>query len=231
LWKFTDNEQNWFALRVPSNSEKLVALAPRGKGYDEFLATNVNIKEAIATKTFREDLYYRISTFVFSIPPLRDRRDDIPVLLSRYLEHHADRLHLPARTISNELWERCLSYDWPGNVRELENFAKRYLICGEDEIAVPPASHGPKNGFQQGLTGEADSAPGDFKFHMREVRSTAEASAISLALQQTNWNRKQASKLLTISYKVSGESDRDCTDATERCFIRSKTPRFCRNEH
>ena len=67
-------------------------------------ATNVNIKEAIATKTFREDLYYRISTFVFSIPPLRDRRDDILVLLSRYLKHHADRLHLPARKISNELW-------------------------------------------------------------------------------------------------------------------------------
>ena len=164
-------------------------------------ATNVNIKEAIATKTFREDLYYRISTFVFSIPPLRDRRDDIPVLLSRYLKHHADRLHLPARKISNELWERCLSYDWPGNVRELENFTKRYLICGEDETAVPPASHGPKNGFQQGLAGEADSAPGDFKFHMREVRNTAEASAISLALEQTNWNRKQAAKRLTISYK------------------------------
>jgi len=86
-------------------------------------------------------------------------------------------------------------------VRELENFVKRYLIFGEDEIAVHPASYGPKNGFQQGLTGEADSAPGDFKFHMREVRSTAEASAISLALEQTNWNRKQAAKLLTISYK------------------------------
>lgn len=160
-------------------------------------ATNVNITEAIANKTFREDLYYRLGAFVFSIPPLRDRKEDIPVLLQRYLKFYAERLNLPERTLSGELWQRCARHKWRGNVRELENFAKRYLILGEaaatafvTEVAAETAP-----------AADSDYAVPDLKTHVRGLRNGAEVVAIARALETTNWNRKEAARILNISYK------------------------------
>jgi two-component system response regulator AtoC len=156
-------------------------------------ATNVDIQEAISSKAFRADLYYRLSTFVFSIPPLRDRKEDVPILLQRYLAHYANRLGLPARPIRRALWELCMHHNWPGNVRELENFAKRYLICGEEEICLP-------SGDMEVRSAE-DANSGDLKAQVGRIRNAAEASVISRALVATKWNRKEAAKLLNISYK------------------------------
>jgi transcriptional regulator with PAS, ATPase and Fis domain len=165
-------------------------------------ATNVNIREAMAAKTFREDLYYRLSTFVFSLPPLRDRREDLPILIRRYMSLYADRLHLPQRAIPKHLWEQlCLRYEWPGNVRELENFVKRYLICGEEAITFASAPRFAAGNGVDHSPHAGGATPGDLKAHVRDLRSKAEASAISGALEQTNWNRKEAAKVLNISYK------------------------------
>ena len=156
-------------------------------------ATNVSVREAIEEKTFRGDLYYRLSAFVFSIPPLRERPEDIPVLLGRYMSHYAKQLGLPARPISNQLLDSCLRHNWPGNVRELENFAKRYLIGGEEGFSLSP--------YGLAIPVRKSAGPEDLKSHVRHVRDNAEASVISSALEQTNWNRKEAAKLLNISYK------------------------------
>jgi len=163
-------------------------------------ATNVNVREAIAAKRFREDLYYRLSAFVFSIPPLRQRHEDIPVLLDRYLPAYAERLNLPDRALTTDLRRMCVRYGWPGNVRELENFAKRYLILGEAaaNFASERVSEG---GVATNFAEPGNAAPTDLKSHVRGLREGAEISAIARALEQTNWNRKEAARTLNISYK------------------------------
>jgi transcriptional regulator with PAS, ATPase and Fis domain len=161
-------------------------------------ATNVKIRQALADKRFREDLYYRLSVFVFEIPPLRERAEDIPILLRRYLAQHARALGLPERALSHELWQRCLRYEWPGNVRQLENFVKRYLLMGEEAADLDRADGLPE--FGTVIIRESD-APPDLRAHIRGMRDGAEASAISKALTQTRWNRKAAADLLNISYK------------------------------
>ena len=156
-------------------------------------ATNVKIAEAIAAKTFREDLYYRLTTFVFTLPALRERPQDVPILLQRYLALYAQRFQLPNRPIPPLLWEACLRYSWPGNVRELENFVKRYLICGDDALDFA--------GAQRSLGVDAVERVSDLKSHVRDLRNDAEAAAIKQTLEQTHWNRKEAAEVLNISYK------------------------------
>jgi transcriptional regulator with GAF, ATPase, and Fis domain len=166
-------------------------------------ATNVNIKSALSAKTFREDLYYRLSTFVFFVPPLRERREDIPLLLDRYVALYGARYGVPCRPLSAGLLARCLRYDWPGNVRELENFAKRYLILGDD--AFPSKNHAQNaNDCASAVpnsTSNANPICEDLNSHVRNLKGEAEITAIGTALKQTNWNRKQAARVLNISYK------------------------------
>jgi DNA-binding NtrC family response regulator len=99
----------------------------------------------------------------------------------------------------------CLEYSWPGNLRELSNFIKRYLILGDEKLAI--AELNPKsdvNGGQrvEGGTKATDSSAGGLKSLSRSAKDEAEATAITQALEQTNWNRKQAAALLKISYKA-----------------------------
>ena len=164
-------------------------------------ATNVNIKAAILAKTFREDLYYRLGTFIFSVPPLRERKEDIPVLFHQYIQHHAHALRLPPRPFNRRLGELCSRYPWPGNVRELENLAKRYIICGEESLGFAGASMAAAAGSIAPADPVADVHSGDLKAHVRDVRTNAEARAISHALDQANWNRREAARILNISYK------------------------------
>jgi DNA-binding NtrC family response regulator len=100
----------------------------------------------------------------------------------------------------------CLEYSWPGNLRELSNFIKRYLILGDEKLAI--AELNPKSDVNGGQRAEAgtrsgtESAAGGLKSLSRSAKDEAEAAAITQALEQTNWNRKQAAALLQISYKA-----------------------------
>src|SRR5437667_10867448 len=98
-------------------------------------ATNVDIPKAIAAQRFREDLYYRLNAFVIQIPPLRERKEDIPVLLLHAARQWSRRYERPAPPLSPALLEACLRYHWPGNARELDNFVRRLLIVGNEEQA------------------------------------------------------------------------------------------------
>jgi DNA-binding NtrC family response regulator len=100
-------------------------------------ATNKNLLEHTANKTFREDLYYRLNVIHLAIPPLRERREDIPLLFDHFLRTYGKRHHIEPPTLLEETMARLVSYDWPGNVRELKNVAERLVIRREGAIISP----------------------------------------------------------------------------------------------
>jgi two-component system, NtrC family, response regulator AtoC len=168
-------------------------------------ATNIDIPQALATKRLREDLYYRLNAFTLQLPPLRERKEEIPVLLKHFMTRMAERYARPPLPLSPQLLEACQAYSWPGNLRELNNFLKRYLILGDENLAA--AELRPRHdGNGGGLSGESSTRAGDgvggLKSLARSAKDEAEGEAIRHALEQTNWNRKQAAAILQISYKA-----------------------------
>jgi DNA-binding NtrC family response regulator len=166
-------------------------------------ATNINIPEALATKRLREDLYYRLNAFTLSLPPLRDRKEEIPILLKHSMTRMAERYARAPLPLSPNLLQACQNHSWPGNLRELNNFLKRYLILGDENLAVTELL--PRNDGTAGSPGDSSSQrtdPGGLKSLARSAKDEAEAQAITKALEQTNWNRKQAAAILQISYKA-----------------------------
>ena len=169
-------------------------------------ATNINIPEALATKRLREDLYYRLNAFMLQLPPLRERKEEVPILLKHFMSRMSERYARAPLPLSPTMMQACLDYSWPGNLREVSNFIKRYLILADEKLAINELN--PKNDG----TGGFDTAPrnpeagavdgGGLKSLARNAKDEAEAEAITQALEQTNWNRKQAAAVLQISYKA-----------------------------
>jgi two-component system response regulator HydG len=96
-------------------------------------ATNRDLETAIRTGGFRQDLYFRLNVVQIKLPPLRDRRSDIPLLVSAFIEKFSDQSR-PIRSISEDAMRRIMSYDWPGNIRELENAIERAVALGSGPI-------------------------------------------------------------------------------------------------
>jgi len=171
-------------------------------------ATNINIPEALAGKRLREDLYYRLNAFTLQIPPLRERKEEIPILLKHFMSQLSEQYARPPLPFSPELLLACANYPWPGNLRELGNFVKRYLVLGDEKLAInelQPRTDGSGAKFDAAPP-RSNSAPesqgGGLKSLARSAKDEAEAEAIAKALDETNWNRKQAAALLQISYKA-----------------------------
>ena len=99
-------------------------------------STAANLERALSEKKLREDLYYRLSAFTVQVPALRQRKDEIPLLLQHFMHHLAKHYSLPARTFSPAVLDACQSHSWPGNLRELESFVKRYLVMGDKDLTV-----------------------------------------------------------------------------------------------
>ena len=179
-------------------------------------ATSANIERALSEKKLREDLYYRLSAFTVQAPPLRQRKDELPLLLRHFMHHLAKHYSLPPRTFSPSVLDACHAYSWPGNLRELEEFVKRYLVMGDKELAfaAPKSDHIPGNGkaarnpepvvevLIAGDNGERSSSLNSLKSLVQSVRCEAERSAIATALDKTGWNRKAAARLLKVSYRT-----------------------------
>src|SRR5690348_7379903 len=171
-------------------------------------ATNINIPEALANKRLREDLYYRLNAFTLQIPPLRERKEEIPILLKHFMTRLSEQYARPPLPYSPDLMQACLAYPWPGNLRELGNFVKRYLVLGDEKLAIhelQPRSDGSGAQFDPAApktNGNQPETPGGLKGLARSAKDEAEAEAIAKALDETNWNRKQAAALLQISYKA-----------------------------
>src|SRR6202521_4702665 len=166
-------------------------------------ATNIDIPQALANKRLREDLYYRLNAFTMQLPPLRERKEEIPVLLKHFISRMAYQYARPPLPLSPNMLQACQDYSWPGNLRELNNFIKRYLVLGDEKLAIQelqPRDDG--HGVRPDAAHSPAEASGGLKGVARSAKDEAEAEAIRQALDQTNWNRKQAATLLQISYKA-----------------------------
>jgi len=164
-------------------------------------ATNLDIKEAIAQKKFREDLYYRLNGFTLKMPPLRERSEEIPVFAHYFMRKVAAKHGSMPLPISPILMQALCSHYWPGNLRELENIIKRYFILGDEQAIISdlrpmqlasPASSG---------GGDTIAVPG-LKRLVKSIKGDAESVAIAQTLEGTGWNRKAAASKLQISYKA-----------------------------
>src|SRR5579862_251283 len=167
-------------------------------------ATNVNIREAIAARKLREDLYYRLNAFTLNLPPLRERREEIPLLLNQFMTRFARQYSRTPLPLSPLLVDECVQYSWPGNLRELENFVRRYLVLG-DESLMPRELEFRDEGKEcaSELANNARGVhPGGLKSAVHEVKCRTEKEAINRALEQAKWSRKQAAQILNISYKA-----------------------------
>jgi transcriptional regulator with PAS, ATPase and Fis domain len=175
-------------------------------------ATSINIERALTDKTLRMDLHHRLSVFTVHVPPLRKRKEEIPLLLDHFMNKMAEHCGLLPRTISDELVEECLRYSWPGNVRELEDLVKRYLVMEDGSLATSDVKLWPdllpedaanrrlSTGPTRNLI-EPDIEESSLKTLVRCIKGETEKSAITTALEQTHWNRKEAAQLLRISYR------------------------------
>ena len=171
-------------------------------------ATNTRISQAMAEGTFRRDLYYRLNVYTIFLPPLRERREDIPALLEHFIDHWSEQIDRPPLPVSDLLLEACMDYSWPGNIRELENFVRRYLIIRDDAQALrqlqqetPAVSSGTLQIVHRNEN-VTESQPGDLKQKVRRLKEGAEKTAITRALTMTGGNRTEAARLLHISVRA-----------------------------
>lgn len=163
-------------------------------------ATNIDIQKAIAEKRLREDLYYRLNAFTMTIPPLRERREEIPLLLNYFMNNMATKFGKNPLMISDRMVKECLQYNWPGNLRELGNFVKRYLVMESEDLVLDELHTKAKEANGDDAT--SSSAKGGLKAMVRSLKDDAEAREIQRALEGANWNRKAAAAQLNISYKA-----------------------------
>jgi two-component system response regulator AtoC len=180
-------------------------------------STNRDLEAMVSEGAFREDLFYRLNVVSIQLPPLRERKHEIPLLTDHFLQRYAEEYAREYAPASDALLEAFAAYHWPGNVRELENLVKRRVVLGSEapvvqEIAArtnqlpsPPApasAPGAKGvaDLEQFLRGELESV--SLKRVARYAARIAERRVIEQVLHRTRWNRKEAAEILQISYKA-----------------------------
>ena len=163
-------------------------------------STNINLEEAVAKGTFREDLYFRLNVIRLDIPPLRERREDIPVLCNSLLCRYRERYKSDVAEMSPELLDFFLRYDWPGNVRQLENAIKRYLILPDVNMTLSELKEHSPDGSEVPMKAKEDRM--SLKDVGTRAAEQAEKELVLRVLEETSWNRKQAARRLNICYKA-----------------------------
>jgi two-component system, NtrC family, response regulator AtoC len=163
-------------------------------------ATNVNMKDAMAKKTFREDLYYRLNGLSLVLPPLRERLDEIPAMAAYFMRKGARKYDLQPLPISPALLECLAQYHWPGNLRELENIINRFLILQDEKAVIAELDQA--RSVPAGAEKQDHVEAGGLKKLVRGLKGEAESSVIAGVLEETGWNRKAAANDLQISYKA-----------------------------
>jgi two-component system response regulator AtoC len=191
-------------------------------------ATNRDLERAVADGEFREDLFFRLNVVCITLPPLRQRRDEIPALTEMFLDRYSEHYNKPRAALAQDTLRLFAEYEWPGNVRELENLVKRVVVLGTDEsirrdlaesIAGRAQRSSPIPALQPRAPEPATPAPaaaaplpivppppatlsGSLKDIARQAAREAERALIYRTLQQTRWNRREAAEILGISYKA-----------------------------
>ena len=176
--------------------ERLGGVAPISVDVRLVAATNRDLDAAMANGTFREDLYYRLNVFTIFIPPLRDRRPDVPLLADHFVEKYASRHRKDVRRISTPAIDMLMSYHWPGNVRELENAIERaVLVC---DSGVHHAHHLPPTLQTAEVSGTLP------RQSLADAMSAFEKDLLLDALKISRGNRAKAARLLQTTERIFG---------------------------
>jgi two-component system, NtrC family, response regulator AtoC len=173
-------------------------------------ATHRDLEKAIADRSFREDLYYRLNVINIQIPPLRERKEDILPMAEFLMKRHATG-GAPLPSLTQDLRRAMMSYHWPGNVRELENVVRKLLILRDADVIARELNGKTARRTQatvptiDSLVHQVPAEPAQASPILEQVtkaKQVAETDAILAALNSTRWNRKQAAALLKIDYKA-----------------------------
>jgi two-component system response regulator AtoC len=156
-------------------------------------ATNKDLRQETTEGRFRQDLFYRLSVVPLSLPPLRERREDIPLLARHFLEKYAAQEGVEVPDLSSRLMREFLEYDWPGNVRELENVIRRLVSMGDEESIELPRGEEYRLGAGRVSDGEAD------RQSLFAARRRIETEVVLDALHRADGNKTEAARLLGIS--------------------------------
>jgi len=158
-------------------------------------ATNTDIQKSVREGKFREDLYFRMGEFIMTLPPLRERKEDIPFFAEKFCEAASSELKVPSKTISSEAFERLKIHPWPGNLRELKNVIRRAVLLTEGREV------GPEH-LEALFSSHEDSGEDASLMPLREAVSGVEKTLIRKALDTTKGNRAKAAELLQIDVKT-----------------------------
>jgi len=184
-------------------------------------ATNHELEQDIKNEKFREDLYFRLNIIKIYLSPLRERPEDIPLLIDHYLKKYSPRFKNTEVEPAYSLIEKLQKYHWPGNVRELQNVLKRILVMGNweeivdelihssyatDNLTTTETSSNAPSIVSDMLNSAGGSLPDLQSFSLKDIKrktlDKVEKEAISYVLGRTDWNRSKAAKILKISYKT-----------------------------
>lgn len=202
----------------PVAQGRLLHLLPEGSGATPqgclnmrvISSTTRNLEEEMKSGRFREELYYRINGVHLRLPPLRDRKDDIPALLDFFFKKYASLFERPEPKISDSTMSLLLRHAWPGNIRELENVARKIVALGDERLAthdltVENGGKAPEplpDAIKIPESGSSQIPSGSLKEAARAASRLAERAMILNQLERTRWNRKRAARELQISYKA-----------------------------
>lgn len=174
------------------------ATQPRRADVRIIAATNKNLKEMMAKGEFREDLFYRINVININLPPLRERGEDIPILIDHFLEKRCGETGIPTKVLSKKTLEKLLDYPWPGNVRELENEVERLVVLAGPDKTITPDLLSPRildHGASSSGVTNGINTNGSLKHALEEL----EKMMIREGLKRCNFNKSKLSKELGIS--------------------------------
>jgi two-component system response regulator AtoC len=169
------------------------------------VATNKNMEEGVKGGRFREDLYYRLNVVNIIIPPLRERKEEIPIFVEYFLDKFSKKYQKKGHRLSDKIIKVFSQYHWSGNVRELENVIQRLVVLGNEKAILEELTPITQKDSIPGKKKKTDltkKAWPSLKDVNKEAMKKAESEAIFKALELTNWNRKKAALILNINYKT-----------------------------
>ena len=175
-------------------------------------ATNRDLEKAIQERAFRDDLFYRLNEITLFLPPLRERPEDISLLVNYFIEKYNKLYERDFSQVSQPTVDRLMAFSWPGNVRQLENMLKQAVVRGDESIVIDllnsagtATAQAPSGGSGQRMAVPTSSGdtPDTYSLKERVGRRVAEEEKVLIAevLNKTNWNRRKAAELLEISYR------------------------------
>jgi DNA-binding NtrC family response regulator len=164
-------------------------------------ASNKDLEKAVEEKKFREDLFYRLNVFPIRVPPLRERKEDIPLLVEYFVKIYCSEMKTPIKSVSKEALDLLMEYHWKGNVRELENTIERAVILCDSDVITPEHFI-----FNTGVPSKGAPAVsptnGTLESVAKEALRAAETKRIISALHETRGNKSRAAEILRVSYKT-----------------------------